>query len=189
MPEGAHEGEARNIEDADPDELIALWLQSDEIRVVHRLLLLARKIDRATARAVRESPAALTLAEWRVLSRLVLLTEAPVSEIAATASVDTAEVSRAADRLQARGLIRRDESERARRRVRLLSLTPAGRRLASRIGDERRRYFTSLIDLLSAEESRWLESILNRLLEEATSRAAAAPAPRRRASRRRPAAD
>jgi DNA-binding MarR family transcriptional regulator len=184
MHDSASEGEAGKPEDIDPDELIARWLRSDEIRVVHRLLLLARKIDRATAKALRESSADLTLAEWRVLSRLVLLDKATVGQIATTASADSAEVSRAADRLETRGLVRRDENESARRRMRLLSLTAEGKRLASLVGDERRRYFTSLVDILDVEERGRLESLLDRLLEETTRRSTSDPVNRRRAGRR-----
>lgn len=178
------EGEGRKPEDSDPDELIALWLRSEEIRVVHRLLLLARKIDRATAKALRESSADLTLAEWRVLSRLVLLNKATVGQIATTASADSAEVSRAADRLEKRGLVRRNESEGARQRARLLSLTAEGKRLASLVGDERRHYFTGLVEILDAGERGRLEDVLDRLLEETTRRSTSEPVKRRRAVRR-----
>jgi len=167
----------------DPDATGALferWFRSEETAILNRLLRLARTIDRATTRTLRERETRLTLAEWRVLSRLVMLQKARIGEIASTALVDSAEVSRAVDRLEKRGLVRRDEDVGDRRRLRVISMTPDGEYLASIIGEERRRYFTDLLGILDGTERAHLLDMLTRLFAETERRSTADALLRRR---------
>ena len=71
-----------------------------------RLSLVAKAIDRLTLKMLAEN-CDLTIAEWRVLSRLAPISGASVREVSQMAWVDRAEVSRAAASLEARGLTSR----------------------------------------------------------------------------------
>ena len=71
-----------------------------------RLSLVAKAIDRLTLKMLADN-CDLTIAEWRVLSRLAPIRGASVRDISQMAWVDRAEVSRAAAALEARGLTSR----------------------------------------------------------------------------------
>jgi DNA-binding MarR family transcriptional regulator len=71
-----------------------------------RLSLVAKAIDRLTLKMLADN-CDLTIAEWRVLSRLAPIRGASVREVSQMAWVDRAEVSRAAASLEARGLTSR----------------------------------------------------------------------------------
>jgi len=71
-----------------------------------RLSLVAKAIDRLTLKMLADV-CDLTIAEWRVLSRLAPIRGASVREISQMAWVDRAEVSRAAAALETRGLTSR----------------------------------------------------------------------------------
>ena len=86
------------------------WQLFDQVHLPYRILLLAKLLDRATARQLREQDD-LTLAEWRVLAHLETLGEASSARIATAAAADRAEVSRAVASLERAGLIvRRPDS-------------------------------------------------------------------------------
>jgi DNA-binding MarR family transcriptional regulator len=86
----------------------------------------------------------------------------PMGQLAEALACDASNVTGLVDRLESRGLIRRQASA-ADRRVRVLELTPAGVRLRSTVLDRMTKPPESL-DRLSIDEQRALVRILKRLL-------------------------
>jgi DNA-binding MarR family transcriptional regulator len=87
----------------------------------------------------------------------------PMGRIAEGLACDASNVTGLIDRLESRGLIRRQSSSDD-RRVKVLQLTPAGIRLRS-IVLERMTKPPEILDRLSADEQRALVKLLKRLLE------------------------
>jgi DNA-binding MarR family transcriptional regulator len=87
----------------------------------------------------------------------------PMGRLAETLACDASNVTGLVDRLESRGLIRRDASS-ADRRLKVLDLTPAGARLRAVVLERMTKPPESL-KRLSAAEQRTLVSILRRLLE------------------------
>lgn len=71
------------------------------------------------------APTGLHHREWRILAIVNALGSAPISQVADDAVVERTTLSKMLDRLEARGLIRRDTHE-ADRRASAVSLTPQG---------------------------------------------------------------
>ena len=134
------------------------WQLFDQVHLPYRILLLAKLLDRATARQLREQ-AELTLAEWRVLAHLESLGEASSARIAAAAAADRAEVSRAVASLERAGLISRRPDSGNRKRL-LLRLTGEGQQVHRRVRAGRLAYFEYLLEDLSPEERGSLDAAL-----------------------------
>jgi len=87
----------------------------------------------------------------------------PMGRLAEALACDASNVTGLVDRLESRGLVRRQPSAED-RRVKALELTPAGVRLRSRLVERMTKPPGSL-DRLSADEQRTLVKILKRLLD------------------------
>ena len=88
----------------------------------------------------------------------------PMSRLAETLSCDASNVTGLVDRLESRGLVRRQPSSRD-RRVKVLQLTPAGARLRTHL--LRRMAGRSLpVSRLSRDQQRALVKILEALVDE-----------------------
>jgi len=88
----------------------------------------------------------------------------PMSRLAETLSCDASNVTGLVDRLESRGLVRRQPSSRD-RRVKVLQLTPAGARLRTHL--LRRMAGRSLpLSRLSSDQQRALVKILEALVDE-----------------------
>jgi DNA-binding MarR family transcriptional regulator len=87
----------------------------------------------------------------------------PMGRIAEGLSCDASNVTGLIDRLESRGLVRRQPSAED-RRVKVLELTPEGTRLRSTVLDRMTRP-PDILNRLSAGEQRMLVKILKRLLE------------------------
>ncbi|WP_404710454.1 MarR family winged helix-turn-helix transcriptional regulator [Sphingomonas sp. MMS24-J13] len=138
------------------------WTLFGRSHLPYRILLLAKMIDRVTSQDVREK-AAMSLAEWRVMSHLELMGGCSASEIAGAAFVDRSEVSRAVAVLEKRGLIRRDPNPRNRKSS-LISLTEAGRRLYVGVRGERSQVFKDWMADLSDQERIDLDDKLRKMM-------------------------
>lgn len=104
--------------------------------------------------------------EWRILSALEGRSDTPTREVGERTGLDKVSLSRAASKLEERGLIRRSECE-ADRRIKILHLTPAGRGTlseVSRIVKERESY---LLEGLSDSERAALEAAMRKLAARA----------------------
>ena len=87
----------------------------------------------------------------------------PMGRLAAALACDASNVTGLVDRLESRGLVRRQPSAED-RRVKALELTPAGARLRSKVLERLTKPPESL-GRLSADEQRALVKILKRLLD------------------------
>lgn len=144
------------------DHIPETWQLFDQVHLPYRILLLAKLLDRATARQLRDDDEALTLAEWRVLAHLELLGEASSSRIMSASATDRAEVSRAVASLERAGLITRRPDSENRKRL-LLRLTDKGRETHRHVRARRIAYFEFLLQDLDTEERAALDEALLRI--------------------------
>lgn len=133
----------------------------------YHLLLLARMIDRRSARDLQKH--GLSLAEWRVLAFVGVAGPASASTIGKSGEIDRAEISRAVGRLEAKGLIERRPDENHRKRF-IISQTGAGETLFRKVRDERRRFFKGMTEGLTQQDreviDKGLETIAVNLLQD-----------------------
>ena len=144
-----------------------VWHLFGQDHLPYRLLLLARMIDRRSARDLQRH--GLSLAEWRVLAFVGASGPASASKIGKFGEIDRAEISRAVARLESRGLIERRPDESHRKRF-IISPTPAGETLFVQVRDERREFFRRMTrDISPADRAvmdAGLESIALNILKE-----------------------
>lgn len=128
----------------------------------YRVLLLAKMIDRVTSQHVRDR-AAMSLAEWRVISHVELMKQCSAAEIAEAAFVDRSEVSRAVAALESRKLIQRDPNPRNRKSS-LISLTPEGKAIYAMVREERAHMYEEWLEDLSGEDRAQLDTALRTVM-------------------------
>jgi len=128
-----------------------------------RLVLVAKAIDRLTLRKLSEN-CDLTIAEWRVLSRLAPIAGATVGQVAEMAWVDRAEVSRAAVSLEAKGFTARRANPQDGRSP-ILFCTEAGQGEYARVLPMRAAFHERLADDLTAEERATFDGLLMRIAQ------------------------
>ena len=137
------------------------WTLFGDDHLPHRLQLLARMIDRESARQLAEQ-SGLTLAEWRVLAYAGSSERTSAAEICAAFDVDRAEVSRAVARLVEAGLLRREPDEANRKRM-MLALTDPGRVLYQETRTRRVDYFRQILAPLDPAERERFDEMLRRV--------------------------
>lgn len=142
--------------------LPATWDLFGDDHLPHRLLLLAKMIDRETSRQLQDE-FAISVAEWRVLAFVCAAGPASASDIGTAGQIDRAEISRAVRRLAAAELIARQDDESHRKR-RIIHPTAAGERLFRQIRDLRRGYFLALMEELSSAERHQLNALLEKIV-------------------------
>lgn len=135
-----------------------LWGSYGLLHVPFRLLILAKMLDRLASATILRGEH-LTLAEWRVMANLSRTGESTVNALAAASYVDRAEVSRASRALEKHGLLARTQHPTSKAK-RLLTLTDAGREMATRIGHQRRDFYSFLLEGLSDDDRRKLDELL-----------------------------
>ena len=86
--------------------LPSTWNLFGDDHLPHRLLLLAKMIDRETSRQLQDE-FAISVAEWRVLAFVCAAGPASASDIGTAGQIDRAEISRAVRNLAAADLIAR----------------------------------------------------------------------------------
>lgn len=121
---------------------------------------LAQQVERAM------EPNGLTNAQWVPLFKLYLGQAETVAELARSCEMDAGAMTRLLDRLEAKGLCRRQRSLEDRRVVRL-ALTEEGREAAREIPVVLSRVQNSLLTGFTTDEWQLLKSFLRRLLENA----------------------
>ncbi len=141
---------------------------SNQYFIPHRLMLLARMIDRETARDLHRD-FKMTAAEWRALGYICTMGSSSAAQICVAFEVDRAEVSRAVARLLDSGLIQRGE---ARDRENRLVLTPTahGEDLHDRIKAKRREYFEWILQDLDSSERDALDAVLGKIADRVDQR-------------------
>lgn len=135
---------------------IQLWLVL--IKAYHALLGF-------TAETLKDS--GLGDSEFRILEALLHKGPLPVNTIGPRVFLTPGSISVAVDRLQKNGLVARAEDEKD-RRVRVVSLTPKGRKLIERVFAEHARQINALAEVLSPKERRRVTDALKTLGRSAT---------------------
>jgi DNA-binding MarR family transcriptional regulator len=128
----------------------------------YRLSVLSNTISQAIAREYAER-FDLSITEWRVIAVLGRYPGLSANEVAERTAMDKVAVSRAVARLIDAGRLTRDTHGDDRRRS-VLELTPRGQRLYEQIAPLALRRERDLLETLDAEEQRWLDRILDKLI-------------------------
>jgi len=115
----------------------------------YRAARLATALSRGLA-AQYETRYRISVPEWRVLVHLTQESEISVRDIFTRVDMDRARVTRAVQRLEARGLVSKLVNESDRRLVRL-ALTPGGRDLAADLSSLAMAFESRIMALLPAE--------------------------------------
>ena len=141
--------------------LSGTWFFSNQYFIPHRLMLLARMLERETARDLQYE-SNITAAEWRALGYICTMGSSSAAQICVAFEVDRAEVSRAVARLVEAKLIQREQ---ARDQENRLALTPtaSGEALYSRIKAKRRDYFEWILQDLESGERDALDDMLGKI--------------------------
>jgi DNA-binding MarR family transcriptional regulator len=124
--------------------------------------VLASRMSTELAQVYEES-FGISIPEWRVIAHLSQNHEVSVREIFRRVDMDKAKVSRAAARLETRGLITKRANSDDRRLVRL-SLTRKGRRLFEEIAPLALGYELDFLGRLSPREAATFRNLLDKLL-------------------------
>ncbi|MEV4620726.1 MarR family transcriptional regulator [Asanoa sp. NPDC049573] len=115
-----------------------------QVEVVDALMIVSRAMVAVAARSLAGHGTDITLPQFRAL--MVLATRGPqrAADIAAELGVNASTGTRMADRLVAKGLIRRSRATTDRRAIRL-ALTPAGTALVQEVTDRRRAELAAIV--------------------------------------------
>jgi DNA-binding MarR family transcriptional regulator len=131
----------------------------------YRLAVVADTVSRALS-AVYTKEFGLSVPEWRVLANLGRFGPLNAGELAERSSMDKPKVTRALQRLEARGLTQRAVVSADRRQVRL-SLTRRGRLQFRQIASLALEWEAEFLGALSDAERKGLDRILAKLLRQA----------------------
>jgi DNA-binding MarR family transcriptional regulator len=137
-----------------------IWKVGGAHNLPLRLILVAKLIDRYIDRLLAEK-AELSVPEWRVIAQLAMLQHGSVRKMARQASVDPAEVSRAAAALEKRGFVRREENAQDRRSAQF-SLTRQGAAHFSQFRPYWEQFSTALVANLRPGDTAAIERGLAR---------------------------
>ncbi len=132
-----------------------------EHRPAYRFSILAALSTRAMAGLLAEH-SGLTIAHWRALSIIGAHEPLSSSSVARHSSMDADKVTRAVDRLVAKGLVARESDKADRRRV-VLTLTARGRKTYGEIDRRRRELDAEFLRVLSDAERKAFFATLDKL--------------------------
>jgi DNA-binding MarR family transcriptional regulator len=136
-----------------------------EAFVPYRLAVTAHSVSRALS-AIYTREFGLSIPEWRVMANLGRFGPLNAGELAERSSLDKPKVTRALQRLEARGLTERGVVATDRRQVRL-TLTRRGRLMFRQIAALALDWETRLLSCLDDGERRKLDRILTKLTQRA----------------------
>lgn len=148
--------------------LSGTWFMSNQYFIPHRMMLLARMIDRETARDLHRD-FKITAAEWRALGYICTTGSSSAAQICAAFEVDRAEVSRAVARLLDSQLIQRGKARDHDNRL-ILTATSRGEELHDRIKAKRREYFEWILQDLDSAERDALDGVLGKIADRVDQR-------------------
>jgi len=138
-------------------------LRLDEF-LPYRLSVAANAVSQVIARAYEA--AGLKTNEWRLMAVLAEDGELSQQAIVRRTKLDKVSVSRAAQGLESRGLVRRAQDPADARSLRL-TLTPAGKRLHAKVAPAALSLATELVEGIDPEELRALDRLLVRIEAQA----------------------
>ena len=131
----------------------------------YRLVVAAHAVSRALS-GVYTREFGLSIPEWRVLANLGRSGPLNAGELAERSSMDKPKVTRALQRLEARGLTQRSIVSADRRQVRL-TLTRRGRLMFRQIAALALEWEAELLECLDAGERKTLDRILTKVTRRA----------------------
>ena len=125
-------------------------------------------LDRELAQDKRLAPLEMSAAQWIIVANLAAGPGEPksASDLCKVISYDAGAMTRMLDRLEAKGLIRRTRSSQDRRLLNL-ELTEEGRAAYPRMREIAMNVANRFLRGFTKAEARQLESLLNRMLENA----------------------
>lgn len=134
--------------------------------VVDAVVGASRALVALAARSLGAAGEEVTLAQYRAL--VVLASRGPqrVIDLAGFLDVNASTATRMCDRLDRKGLVRRQRLTSDRRAVRV-SITAAGRRLVAEVTERRRHEVQAIVSRLSAEQKQQLITTLRMFTEAA----------------------
>jgi len=132
-----------------------------ERRLSYRFSIFATKIIRSVADMYGPKYGLLP-SGWKTMAAIGRYGPVSAKQVCAYTTVEPDKVSRAVDRLEELGFVRRTQDTSDRRRV-VLTLSPAGRNAYGDIEHATRIVEMKLLDCLSSEERRTLDRILAKL--------------------------
>ncbi|MNV84464.1 Transcriptional regulator SlyA [compost metagenome] len=112
--------------------------------------------------------------QWLPLYKLMLCGETTSASLARDLGIDPAAVTRALDRLETKGMLRRERSTTDRRVVHLV-LTDAGREIAAKVPQALASVLNAHLTGFSHDESRLLIDMLRRMVRNGEALRASAP--------------
>lgn len=139
------------------------WNLFDGDHLPHRILLLARMLDRETARHLQEQ-FELSLAEWRVLAFVCSVGPSSAADIGSAFESDRAEVSRAVARLEARNYISREVASDNRKKL-IVNVTDEGRKTFETARVTRQQYFHTIMQDLDGDQIQVLNQSLQAIAQ------------------------
>ena len=131
----------------------------------YRLAILAHSVSNSIA-TIYDQRFGLTIPEWRVIVILGRFPGLSAVEVAERTLMDKVAVSRAVTRLLKNGRIEREFADADRRRS-ILNLSDKGKQVLDEIAPLALEMESTLLEGLSQEEVKVLDSIIDRLLEKA----------------------
>ena len=131
----------------------------------HRLLVLSNTLGKGAVRLYAKRYG-IPLAEWRLLTALATVTPASVNSLAAYLGTDKGWISRVTASLVQKGLANTIPDPTDARRFEI-ALTASGRELYARIQPAAIDRHRKLVAVLSEEEMRTLDTLLERLQQQA----------------------
>lgn len=142
-----------------------VFYNADNLRTENSIGLLMRQVMSSIRTQADAQLAAhdLTYAQWLPLYKLFLEPGHTVATLARDLETDPPAVTRALDRLQAKGLVERERSNEDRRVVKLV-LTAEGRKVARRVPDVLSQIYNGHLSDFSHAEWQMLVQLLRRLL-------------------------
>ena len=137
----------------------------EALRPDHNVALLMKRVLQSLRSAIdRElAPHDLTQAQWLPLVRIAQGERTTIVALARDQSIDPGAMTRAIDRLEAKGLVRRERSQQDRRVVTLV-LTDTGRVAAALVPPVMLRVLNAHLAGFSVDERQLLVALLTRML-------------------------
>lgn len=127
----------------------------------YRLSVMADRVSRSLSH-VYARRFGLSIPEWRIVANLGRMGALGAGDLAARSSLDKPKLTRALQRLEARGLVERTAVDADRRRA-VLALTADGRRIFRAIGPVALAWEAELLAVLSERERTALAATFDRL--------------------------
>lgn len=149
----------------DPDDPATFFYQSGSYTPDRSIGFLMRRVLSSVLQLAdaQLSEHGLTYVQWLPLYKLMLCADANSSTLAKDLGMDPASVTRALDRIEAKGLLRRERSTTDRRVVHLV-LTEAGRQVAAQVPQVLTRVLNGHLQGFSHAECALMLSMLQRML-------------------------